>query len=97
MKKQTMVEGALKVAKDAFHSREMGIVHMEVDLLDRVVDVMLGEGEVLESPDQPVVCSRVADRGTYVGGDLGLSVEQLKDILSILSLVQEEAIGLLLH
>jgi hypothetical protein len=47
MKKQTMVEGALKVAKDALHSRETGIVHMEVDLLDRVVDVMLGEGEAL--------------------------------------------------
>jgi hypothetical protein len=70
-------------------------MHVEADLLDCVVDAMPGKGEVLESPDQAVVVSRVG--GTHVGGDLGLSVEQLKDISTILLMVKEEAIRLLLH
>jgi hypothetical protein len=65
-KKQAMVEGDLDVLKDAFRGREMGlmgVVHMEAHLLDRVGNIRPGEGEVLESPSQAVVGSRVADRG----------------------------------
>jgi hypothetical protein len=41
-KKQTVVEGALEVADDPLHSREMGllrVVHVKAHLLDRVGDV----------------------------------------------------------
>jgi hypothetical protein len=63
-KKQTMVEGALEVPKDALRGREMGltgVVHVEAHLLDRVGNVGPGEGEVLESPSQVAVGSRVMD------------------------------------
>jgi hypothetical protein len=72
------------------------VVHVEAHLLDRVGNVNLGEDEVLESPSQATVGSRVAVRSPHVGGDLGLSVDQrgaglavahastLKDVLSIL-------------
>jgi hypothetical protein len=107
-----VVEGALEVVEDALHNREMGFTgvgHVEAHLLDRVGDDRPGEGEVLESSDKAAVGSRVADRGTHVTGDHGLSVHQrgtrltvahasaLNDILSILALVQEEDVGLLLH
>jgi hypothetical protein len=111
-KEQAVVEGALEVPKDALRDREMGltgVVHVEAHLLDRVGNVRPGEGEVLESPSQAAVGSRVADEGPHVGGDLDLSVDQrgaelavahastLKDILSILALVEEEAVRLLLY
>jgi hypothetical protein len=99
-----VVEGALEVPKDVLRDREMrltGVVH--VHLLDRVGNVGPSEDEVLESPDQAAVGSRVTDRGPHVGGDLGLSVDRrrarlavphasmLKDVPSILALVEEEA------
>jgi hypothetical protein len=70
--------------------------------------VRLGEDEVLESPSQVAIGSRVTDRDTHVG-ELGLSVyrrgvglvdahaSMLKDILSILALVQKEVVMSLLH
>jgi hypothetical protein len=97
----------LEVAKDAFRSSEIRftrIVHVETHLLDCVGDVRLGEGDILESPSQAAVGSRVTDRGTHVREDLGLSVHRhgaglavahasaLKDIPSALALVQEEAV-----
>jgi hypothetical protein len=48
-----VIEGALEVAKDALCSSEMGltgVVHVKAHLQDRVGDVGLGDGEVLESP-----------------------------------------------
>jgi hypothetical protein len=98
--------------KDALHGREMGltrVIHVEAHLLDRVGNVGPDEGEVLESPSQAAIGSRVADGGPHVGGDLGLSVDRcgvglavahasmLKDVLSILALVEEEVIELLLY
>jgi hypothetical protein len=59
-----VVEGALEVPKDALRGREMGltgVVHVEAHLLDRVGNVRPGEGEVLESPSQVAVGSRVMD------------------------------------
>jgi hypothetical protein len=111
-KKQAVVEGALEIPKDVLHGREMGlmgVVHVEAHLLDRVGNVGPGEGEVLESPSQATVGSRVVDRGSHVGGDLGPSVDQrgaglavthastLKDVPSILALVEEDAIIPLLY
>jgi hypothetical protein len=61
-----MVEGALEALKDALHDREMrlmGVVHVEAPLLDCLGNVGPGEGEVLESPSQAAVGSRVADGG----------------------------------
>jgi hypothetical protein len=82
---------------------------VEAHLLDRVGNVGPGEGEVLESPSQAAVGSRVADGGPHVEGDLGLSVDRrgaglavadastLKEVLSILTLVEEEVVRLLLY
>jgi hypothetical protein len=82
---------------------------VEAHLLDRVGNVGPGEGEVLGSPSQAAVGSRVAYGGPQVGGDLGLSIDQrgawlavahasmLKDVPSILMLVEEEVIGPLLY
>jgi hypothetical protein len=107
-----VVEGALEVSKDALRDREMGltrVVHVEAHLLDRVCNVGPGEGEVLESPSQATVDSRVMDGVPHVGEDLGLSVDQhgaglavahastLKDVPSILALVEEEAVRSLLY
>jgi hypothetical protein len=39
-----------------------GVVHVEAHLLDRIGNVGSSEGEVLESPSQVVIGSRVADR-----------------------------------
>jgi hypothetical protein len=104
-KKQAVVEGALEVPKDVLRDREMGltrVVHVLVHLLDCVGNVVPGEGEVLESPSQAAVGSRVVDRSPQVGGDLGLSVDRrgaglsiahagtLEDVPSILALVEEE-------
>jgi hypothetical protein len=66
VKKQAMVKGAMEVPKDAFYSREMGltgVLHVEAHLLDRVGNVGLSEGEVLESPSQATVSNRVNDGG----------------------------------
>jgi hypothetical protein len=50
VKKQAEVEGALEV-------------HVVAHLLDCVGNVGTGEGEVLESPSQAAIGSRVADGG----------------------------------
>jgi hypothetical protein len=66
VKKQVMFESALEVSKDALHGREMGlmgVVHVEAHLLNRVGNVRPGEGEVLESPGQTALGSRIADGG----------------------------------
>jgi hypothetical protein len=112
VKKQAEVEGALEVPKDVLRDCEMGltrVVHVKAHLLDCVGNVGPGEGEVLKSPSQGAVGSRVADGGLHVGGDLGLSVDRrgaglavahvstLKDVPSILALVEEEAVGPLLY
>jgi hypothetical protein len=63
-KKQTLVEGALEVPKDALRGRDMGLtrlVHVEAHLLDRVGNVRAGECDVLESTSQVAVGSRDAD------------------------------------
>jgi hypothetical protein len=66
MKKQTVVEGALKISEDVLCDREMGltgVVHVETHLMDCVGDIRLGKGEVLESSNQIAVGSLVADGG----------------------------------
>jgi hypothetical protein len=82
---------------------------VEARLLDRVGNVEPGEGEVLESPSQVTIGSQVANGGPHVGGDLGLSVNlcgaglavthaiTLKDVPSILALVEEEVVRPLLY
>jgi hypothetical protein len=78
-------------------------------LLDHVGNVGPGEGEVLENLSQAAVGSRVTGRGGHVRGDLGLSVDRhgaglavahastLKDVPSILTLVEEEVVRPLLY
>jgi hypothetical protein len=63
-KKQAVVEGALEVLEDVLRDREMGltrVVHVKAHLLDRIGNVGPGEGDVLESPNQAAVGSRVTD------------------------------------
>jgi hypothetical protein len=65
-KKQAVVKGALEVPMDALCGCEMGftrVIHVEAHLLDRIGNVGSGEDEVLESPSQATVGSRVTDRG----------------------------------
>ena len=66
MKKQPVVDGAPKIAEEAFESRKVGlpgIVHMETDLLHGV-DVWPGEGEVLKGTGKTPVAGGVHDRVT---------------------------------
>jgi hypothetical protein len=105
-KKQAVVKGVLEVVEDLLRSREMGlprVMHVEAHLLYHV-DIGSSEGEVLEGPDQATVGGQVADGGAGVEGDVGLSVDRrgaglavahpstLKDIPSVMALVEEEAI-----
>jgi hypothetical protein len=62
MKKQAVVEGALKVLKDVLRGREMGltrVMHVEAHPLDHVGIVGPDECEVLDNPSQAAVGSRV--------------------------------------
>jgi hypothetical protein len=65
-KKQAVVEGALEVLKDVLRGHEMGltmVMHVEAHLLFHIGNVGPSEGEVLESPSQAAIGSRVTDRG----------------------------------
>jgi hypothetical protein len=77
---------------------------MEVDLLDGVGDVMTGEYQVLEGPDEASELSWISNRRPRSSGDFGLCVHgcrdrlavhhagALKDIESELALSEEESI-----
>jgi hypothetical protein len=74
-----MIKGALEVVEDVLRCCEVGFtraVHVKADLFYCIGDVRSCEGEILESSSQAVVSNRVMDRGTRVGGDLGLSVHR---------------------
>uniref|UniRef100_A0A0A9C880 Uncharacterized protein n=1 Tax=Arundo donax TaxID=35708 RepID=A0A0A9C880_ARUDO len=46
------MQGAADVAQNALKGGKMrlsGIMHMKADLLDRIGDIRLGEGEILKS------------------------------------------------
>jgi hypothetical protein len=63
-KKQAMVEGVLEVPDDALHNHKMGltgVMHVKAHLLDHIGNVRHSEDEVLKSPDQTAVGSRVTD------------------------------------
>jgi hypothetical protein len=84
------------------------VVDVKAHLLN-YVDVKPDESEVLERPVQATIGSWLANRGTHVGGDLGLGAHicsvwfaithasVLKDISTILALVQKEVVMSLLH
>jgi hypothetical protein len=54
----------------------MWIMHMEIDLLDGVGEVGVGEHQVLEGPSEAPEVSRISNRRPELGGDLGLHVYQ---------------------
>jgi hypothetical protein len=56
---------------------------VKANLLDCVEDVRSGEGEVLESSGQAVVGNWVMERGTRVGGDLGMSAHRRGVVLAV--------------
>jgi hypothetical protein len=98
-----VVEGGLEVQKYALRGRVMGlmgVVHVEAHLLDHIGNVGPGEGEVLESPNKVAVGSRVANGGGGLMSEETLAVAHastLKDVPSILALVEEEVVGPLLY
>jgi hypothetical protein len=89
--------------------RLSGIMHMKANLLDDVGDVGAGEHLVLEGPDESPELSRISNRRSGSGGDLGLCVHGhqdrltvqhasvLKDVESELVLSEEESICLMLY
>jgi hypothetical protein len=84
-------------------------MHVEADLLDDVGDVGAGECQVLEGPGKAPEVSRISNRRPGLGGDLGLRVHRrrnrfavhhassLKDIVSKLTLSEEEPVSLMLY
>jgi hypothetical protein len=103
-----VVEGAVKVAKNSLCDSEARLpwgVHVKEHLLDDVGDVGLGEGEALESLDKTLVRHHVV----VVIGELGMCVNGrgarlavghaglLENVDGVLSLVKEEALGVVLH
>jgi hypothetical protein len=86
-----------------------GIMHMEVDLLDNVSDVEVGECHILEGPDEAPKLSLLSNRRAGSGRDLVLCVHghrdwlavhhasALKDVESELTLSEEESICLMLY
>jgi hypothetical protein len=107
---EAKVQGASQIAQDALHRGEVklpGIMHMKTNLLDGVGDVGAGERQVLEGHGEAPELSRISNRRSGSGGDLGLRVHRrrdqlvvhhastLKDIESELALSEEESIGLM--
>lgn len=64
-----MVEGATEVAKNPLCSDELRFswsVHVKSHLLDCVIDVRPGEGDVIESPDKVLVRHHDIDWGIII-------------------------------
>jgi hypothetical protein len=52
----------------------LGIIHVEVDLLDGVDDVGAGERQVLEGPGEALILSQIGNIRPGLGGDFGLCI-----------------------
>jgi hypothetical protein len=86
-----------------------GIMHVEVDLLDDVGDVRMGERQVLEGPSKAPEVNQISNRRPGLGRDLGMCVHQcrnqiavhpassLKNIDNKLTLSEEGPIRLMLY
>ena len=73
MKLKSMRDRALDVAQDALDGSQVllaRVVHVKTHLLDGVRDVRAREGEVLQSPGEAPILSRVGDGSTGGGGEL---------------------------
>jgi hypothetical protein len=93
------------------HGGEVGlpmIMHVEIDLLDGIGDVGVGERQVLEDLSQAPKLSRINNRSSKLGGDLDLCVHRhqnwlavhhassLKNIKSKHTMSEEEPVRLML-
>jgi hypothetical protein len=84
-------------------------MHVDANLLDSVGDVKVGERQVLEGPSEAPEVSRISNRRSRVGGDLGLCVHRrrnqlvvnyaisLKNVESKLTLSEDEPVYLMLY
>jgi hypothetical protein len=84
-------------------------MHVEVDLLNDIGDVGVGEHQVLEGLYETPELSWISNRSPRLGGNLGLYVHgrqnwlavhhasMLKDIKSKLALSEEELVYLMLY
>jgi hypothetical protein len=57
----------------------MWIMHVQEDLLDDIGDVRKGECQVLERPGEAPEVSRISNRRSRLGEDLGLRVHQCRN------------------
>ena len=84
-------------------------MHVEEDLLNRILNAWPSEGQVLKSVGKAPELSGVSNRRPRVGGNLGLRVHwrraglavhhssTLENVESILALGEEEVVGALLY
>lgn len=77
-KVEVVVDIAPKIPKDLLDRTQVqliGIMHIEVDLLNSACDVESGEGEMLKSTGEAVVDNGVTDRSA-IAKELGLCVHR---------------------
>jgi hypothetical protein len=78
MELESMIQHALDVAQNALNGRQVlfaRVVHVKTHLLNGVGDVRAYEGEVMESPGETPVLSRVGHRRAGSSGELGQRVD----------------------
>jgi hypothetical protein len=81
---EPIVNSTRKVPKDPLDRAQVRlpeIMHVKIDLLDMIHNIMLGEGEILKSIAKVVVGSVVTNRG-IVTIDLGLHVHRCRTSLA---------------
>jgi hypothetical protein len=85
MELESMRQHALDVAQDALNGRQVlfaRVVHVKAHLLNGVGDVKARECEVLESPGETPILSRVGHGRAGRSGELGRHVDQCRGRLA---------------
>jgi hypothetical protein len=86
MQKKTVFWRPLKIAQDALHGRQMGllrIVHMQTYLLCSIGDIGPCEGQVLESPCNAPKLGSVLNMRSGVCSELRLEVDWSRARLTV--------------
>jgi hypothetical protein len=58
-------------------------MHVEADLLDGIVDIGVGERQVLEGPSEAPEVSQISNKRPELSRDLGLRVHQHRNWLAV--------------
>jgi hypothetical protein len=81
MELESIRQHALDVAQDALNGRQVlfaWVVHVKTHLLNSVGGVRAREGEVLESPSETPILSRVSHGRAGRSGELGRRVDRCR-------------------